>query len=47
MEHPPMIHNFLDTLFITILYTCHVTEVVYHRGEQLHIRKKIKLYIAL
>ena len=37
-----------DMFFITKLYTCHVTEVVYHRGgEQLRIRKKLKLYIVL
>ena len=35
-----------DMLFITIFYTCHVTEVVYHRGEQLRIRKNLKLYIV-
>ena len=36
-----------DMLFITMLYTCHVTEVVYHRGEQLRIRKKIKTLYSL
>ena len=28
-----------DVLFITMLYTCHLTEVVYYRVEQLRIRK--------
>ena len=36
-----------DMLFITIFYTCHVTEVVYHMREQLRIRKSLKLYIFL
>ena len=36
-----------DMLFITMLYTCHVMEVVYHRGEQLRIRQNLKLYIVL
>ena len=36
-----------DMLFITMFYTCHVEEVVYHRGEQLRIRKSLKLYIVL
>ena len=29
-----------------MFYTCHVKEVVYHRGEQLRIRKSLKLYIV-
>ena len=36
-----------DMLFSTMFYTCHVKEVVYHRGEQLRIRKSLKLYIVL
>ena len=36
-----------DILFITMFYTCHVKEVAYHRGEQLRIRKSLKLYIVL
>ena len=32
-----------DMLFITMFYTCHVKGVVYHRGEQLRIRKSLKL----
>ena len=36
-----------DMLFIIMLYTCHVTEVVYQRGEQLRIRKKIKTLYSL
>ena len=35
-----------DMLFITMFYTCHVKEVVYHRGEQVRIRKSLKLYIV-
>ena len=35
-----------DILFITMFDTCLVTEVMYHRGEQHHKRKKLKsLYI--
>ena len=34
-----------DILFINMFYTCLVTEVVYHRGEQHHIRKiEIPIY---
>ena len=40
-------HLPFDMLFITMFYTCHVTEVVYHSGEQLRIRKSLKLYIVL
>ena len=40
-QHP------FDILFITMFYTWHVKEVVYHRGEQLRIRKSLKLYIVL
>ena len=36
-----------DILFTTMFYTCHVTEVVYHRGEQLRIRKSLKLYTVV
>ena len=36
-----------DMLFITMFYTCHVTEVLYHVEEQLRIRKSLKLYIVL
>ena len=36
-----------DMLFITMFYTCHVTEVGCHMGEQLRIRKSLKLYIVL
>ena len=36
-----------DMLFITMFYTCHAKEVVYHRGEQLRIRKSLKLYKVL
>ena len=36
-----------DMVFITMFYTCLVTEVVYHRGEHHRIRKSIKLYIVL
>ena len=36
-----------DMLLVTMFYTCHVKEVVYHRGEQLRIRKSLKLYIVL
>ena len=36
-----------DMLFITIIYTCYVKGVVYHREEQLRIRKSLKLYIVL
>ena len=36
-----------DMLFITMFYTCHVKEVVYHRGEQLRIRKKFKTLYSL
>ena len=36
-----------DMLSITKFYTCHVKGVVYHRGEQLRIRKSFKLYIVL
>ena len=43
MEHcpPPPCDTQLpfDMLFITMFYTCLVTEVVYHRGEQHRIRK--------
>ena len=50
MEHrsPPRDTQLpFDMLFITMFYTCHVTEVVYHRGEQLRIRKSLKIYIVL
>ena len=30
-----------------MFYTCHVKEVVYHRGEELRIRKSLKLCIVL
>ena len=50
MEHrpPPPRDTQLpfDMLFITMFYTCHVKEVVYHRGEQIRIRKSLKLYIV-
>ena len=51
MEHrppPPLRDTQLpfDMLFITMFYTYHVKEVVYHRGEQLRIRKSLKLYHA-
>ena len=49
MEHrsPPRDTQLpFDMLFITMFYPCHVTEVVYHRGEQLRIRKSLKLYIV-
>ena len=36
-----------DMLFITMFYTCHEKEVVYHREEQFRIRKSSKLYIDL
>ena len=37
-----------DILFITMFYMCLVTEVMYHRGEQHRIRKKLKsLYILV
>ena len=36
-----------DMVFIIMFYTCLVTEVVYHRGEQHRIRKSLKLYIVL
>ena len=36
-----------DMLFVTMFYTCHVKEVVYHRGEQLRIRKKFKILYSL
>ena len=51
MEHrsPPPRDTQLpfDMLFITMFYTCHVKEVVYNMGEQLRIRKSLKLYIVL
>ena len=51
MEHrpPPPRDTQLpfDMLFITVFYTCHVKEVVYHRGEQLRLRTSLKLYIVL
>ena len=49
MEHRPPPRDTqlpFDMLFITMFYTCHITEVVYHRGEQLRIRKSVKLYIV-
>ena len=39
-----------DMLFITILYTCYVAEVVYHRGgggTASYKKKKMKLYMVL
>ena len=50
MEHRPPPRDTqlpFDMLFITMFYTCHGTEVVYHRGEQFRIRESLKLYIAL
>ena len=49
MEHRPLPRDTqlpFDMLFITMFYTCRVTEVVYHRG-QLRIRKSLKLYKVL
>ena len=36
-----------DMLFITMFYNCNVKGVVYHRGEQLRIRKKFKTLYSL
>ena len=36
-----------DMLYITMFYTYHETEVVYHGGGQLRIRQSLKLYIVL
>ena len=50
MEHRPPPRDTqlpFDVLSIIMFYTCHVKEVVYHRGEQLRIRKRLKLYIVL
>ena len=50
MEHRPPPRDTqlpFDLLFIIMFYTCDVNEVVYHRGEQLRIRKSLKLYIFL
>ena len=49
VPHPPPRDTQLpfDMLFITMFYTCHVKEVVYHKEEQLRIRKSLKLYIVL
>ena len=52
MEHrsPPHRDTQLpfDMLFITMSYTCHVTEVVYHRGgETASYKKKFKTLYSL
>ena len=36
-----------DMLFITMFYTCHVTEVVYHRGGTASYKKKFKTLYSL
>ena len=36
-----------DMLFITMFYTCHVTEAVYHRGGTASYKKKCKTLYSL
>ena len=46
MEHPPP--PLRDTqLAFDMLYTCHVTEVVYHREGESSYKKKIKTLYSL
>ena len=52
MEHRPPPHPRdtqlpFDMLSITMLYTCHVTEVVYHGGRAASFKKKIKILYSL
>ena len=47
MEHRPPPRDTqlpFDMLFITMFYTCHVTEVVYHRGGTAYKKKFKTLY---